>query len=154
MKDLYHRQWASFGSVCVCGFVPLTRSTCLSTYVGQRRPMKSVASRRYPTHGQSITSCMYKDSVKAVVLYDLLQSKQSVHCCTLPHLGLPDGTHRLASALSRIFYYICKKNYLYVSLSCYILQFCVTLGCYFVCGIIDSMHTFKPSSLFLCVRQL
>jgi len=33
---------------------------------------------------------------------DLLQSEQSMHCCTLPHLGQPDGTHRLASVLLRI----------------------------------------------------
>lgn len=106
MKDLYHRQWASFGCVCVCvcGFVPLTpRSTCLSTYAGQR----SVASRRYPTHGQSITTCMHRDPVRAVE--DLLQSEQSVHCCTLPHLGLPDGTHRLASVLLRIIFFFFIK---------------------------------------------
>jgi len=42
--------------VCVCVVLfPLARSTCLSTYAGQRRP-RSVPSRRYPMHGQSITA--------------------------------------------------------------------------------------------------
>lgn len=51
---------------------------------------------------------------------DLLQSKQSIQCCTSPHLEVPDGTCTLASALLGIFF-VCFK----ISVSIMILYICL-----------------------------
>lgn len=49
--------------------------------------------------------CMHtRPSSDRCTVRDLLQSKQSIQCCTSPHLEVPDGTCTLASALLGFFF--------------------------------------------------
>ncbi len=150
MKDLYHRQWASFGSVCVCGFVPLTRSTCLSTYVGLWKVWPADVIQRMAN--PLLHACI---KTRLRLLYCTIYcSLNKAYTAALYHTWDCQMAHiDLHLHCQESFIKFVKKKML-----CVLFMLHITILCHFGlllwCGIIDSMHTFKPSSLFLCVRQL